>query len=573
MGNLARAVAFFALSVVAAWVLYTNFFRPPSWTFGLWAFSYFPPIHAQRGPGFVDFHAVEVLPGSPAAKAGIVPGDRVRIFARYPEVILFPVAHSSVRVLLSHAGTVRDAVLRATPMSGAFEPGDMVLLVIGLVQVGLGFLLVWKRWNNRDARALTLYFGANAWALAPSLLVYPFGALEGPIRDLSDFCAYGALALFAASYPSESVHARVRAAIATYGPIAAIALGAFLFGNDVSYFWFGPALDLSIPYHYGTLFFASLLPCIGLVAGVLTAAQPHRARLGILLWFFLLSVTGAVAFDFLFSLGIPFVTIRPLLSTLLIMDIGFVYVILRHRLFDLSFVLNRAAIYAVLTTIFVPLFALFEWLAERYVLSQNRTANALVQVGIALVLFMSIRRAHSYAERFVDQWLFRERHENDQALRTFARHVAFITDSRTIADRSAQLVCTKTNASWSAVYTREGSSPYYQRRSACGDLVPPATIAENDPAIVGMRADRAASEHPENSVIGDALVLPLLARGQLAGFMACGPKRSGESFAPDERETLLHVAHEVASALDGVRLTALEREVARLHGGLSPAKI
>jgi GAF domain-containing protein len=220
----------------------------------------------------------------------------------------------------------------------------------------------------------------------------------------------------------------------------------------------------------------------------------------------------------------------------------------------------------VLTTIFVPVFALLEWVAERYVSSQNRAESALLQVGIALILFTSIRWFHAYAERFVDQWLFRERHENETALREFARHVVFITDERTITERTVQTVCDRTEAKWCAIYLRGDAGGSYALASRCGDSPPPVTVAENDAAVVAMRADRVAIEHFADSVLSEALVLPLFARGQLTGFLACGPKRSGESYAPDEGDALMQIARGVATALDGVRLTALEQKVARLEG-------
>jgi hypothetical protein len=40
------------------------------------------------------------------------------------------------------------------------------------------------------------------------------------------------------------------------------------------------------------------------------------------------------------------------------------------------------------------------------------------------------------------------------------------------------------------------------------------------------------------------------ARGRLVGVLAIGPKRLGESYAPDEREAIAQLAHGVGIALD-----------------------
>jgi hypothetical protein len=43
---------------------------------------------------------------------------------------------------------------------------------------------------------------------------------------------------------------------------------------------------------------------------------------------------------------------------------------------------------------------------------------------------------------------------------------------------------------------------------------------------------------------------PMISRGDLVGALICGPKRDGETYAPDESEALLALAHGVGTALD-----------------------
>ena len=134
-----------------------------------------------------------------------------------------------------------------------------------------------------------------------------------------------------------------------------------------------------------------------------------------------------------------------------------------------------------------------------------------------------------------------------------------------------QTVCARTDAAWSALYIRDAASAKFTLTSACGDLNAPKAMPENDPALIAMLTDHEAVDHVKGSAIAEALVLPLFARGQVDGFLACGAKETGELYAPDERDALLQVTHGVADALDGVRLTALERAVARLRAGVAPA--
>ena len=63
------------------------------------------------------------------------------------------------------------------------------------------------------------------------------------------------------------------------------------------------------------------------------------------------------------------------------------------------------------------------------------------------------------------------------------------------------------------------------------------------------------------SIEGD-WAYPMVTRGRMQGALVLGPKRSSESYAPDESEAIMQVAHGVAGALDmGTAQTdgALER--------------
>jgi hypothetical protein len=507
-----------------------------------------------------------IFPRTPASRAGIVRGDIIRIIGanffsfEWPE----PGAHLSFEV--RHGAKTRMVTLTAQKRSLPASPTENVLFATAIAGLLLASLLAWRRWDDPVARPLMLYMVLQAATLTQGNLPgYIYGYIRSP-QSILIFLSYAGLLRFTAIYPAEARPSRLRRELAVWGPAITLALGVLFAVVEFSTDWLNVLVPARVEYRYASLLCADLLPLLGLVLGVFSASAPDKRRLIVLLGFFLAGITGPIAYDIILAnTSLTVSQMRPLLATLIVIYAGFVYMILRHRMFDIGFVLNRAAIYAVLTTIFVPIFALLEWVAERYVSSQNRAENALLQVGIALVLFTSIRWVHAYAERFVDQWLFRERHENETALRDFARHVLFITDERTITERTVQTICARTEASWSAIYLRDDAGGRYALTSRCGDSRPPLAVTENDSAVVAMRADRTTIERFADSALGEALTLPLFARGRLSGFVACGPKRSGESYAPDERDALMQIAHAVGSALDGVRLTKLEEKIARLE--------
>lgn len=55
-----------------------------------------------------------------------------------------------------------------------------------------------------------------------------------------------------------------------------------------------------------------------------------------------------------------------------------------------------------------------------------------------------------------------------------------------------------------------------------------------------------------NSLLKGEYAFPMTVRGRLVGAFIVGPKRSGESYAPDESEAIAHLAMGVGAALDAL---------------------
>jgi hypothetical protein len=75
-------------------------------------------------------------------------------------------------------------------------------------------------------------------------------------------------------------------------------------------------------------------------------------------------------------------------------------------------------------------------------------------------------------------------------------------------------------------------------------------VSENDPAIVALHERHKALDlQTLSTALQGEFAFPMVARGRLVGALVLGPKRSGESYAPDESHAIMHLAHNVGSAL------------------------
>jgi hypothetical protein len=211
---------------------------------------------------------------------------------------------------------------------------------------------------------------------------------------------------------------------------------------------------------------------------------------------------------------------------------------LNRRLLDVGFVLNRAAVFTGVSLFVVGVFTLVEWALGGWLHSAGRVANVLVSGAIALGLGLSLHQIHTRVDRVVDSVFFRKRHEDERALKHFAREVTFITDPGVVVERATGVLKEHADASSVDFALYDGARRY-------------GKVDENDGALLALRASHEVVDlHLVETALNGEFAYPLLCRGRFIGAMVLGPKTSGEPYAPDESAAIAQVAHGVGVALD-----------------------
>ena len=271
-----------------------------------------------------------------------------------------------------------------------------------------------------------------------------------------------------------------------------------------------------------------VLPLIALGLAIQAAPNNERQRVGWVFAGFALLVAGVSIGQFDTSLGwmrlvqeVSFAAI-PLMLT---------YAALARRMFDIGFILNRAAVFAVVSVLIVAAFVVLEWALAKWFEDASHTTSLALNAALALGIGFSMRFVHHHVDRFIDAVFFRKRHENETALRRFGREAGFISDPDTLIERTRDEVLARTEATWARILL-------------AGQL--PA----NDPALLAMRAWHEPLDLSgyQTSIEGD-YAFPMVARGSVVGAVVCGEKRNAEHYAPDEIDALSTMAHGVGLAL------------------------
>lgn len=237
-------------------------------------------------------------------------------------------------------------------------------------------------------------------------------------------------------------------------------------------------------------------------------------------------------------------------ATVLIFPIGCTYAILRHRIINVNFVLNRTLVYTILTTLVVSVFILIEDLLGR--LAVGRIGIA-VDVVAALIIGFSFNALHRYVETVIERALFRAKHEAVSALRRLAEEAPFMENAEALLERSAREIQSCSRAAGTAIYERVEHS--YRLTAAAGERFAPEIVDVDDPAFVRLRKSRGNVRLSElDSALGKSgIAFAFAVRGQLSGALVCRRRADGEAYAPDEVALLGSVAHEIGAEVFAIR--------------------
>lgn len=522
-----------------------------------------------RSANLLEVTGVE--PHSRAFAAGIRAGDTLTLRSHdVAEFARFLYGSPGTRVTVRVNGG-RDVTLEARPQPRVRVPWGTTAIRLAFLLVAA--LLAWRRPEDRAARSLVVFLACYGTAIAIANGALPTPLLSFIVMDVGSLALFlfgtAAAASFAAAFPA----GRERRIPGMFARIAfVLALLAFL---SVVISLTRPQTAQTLRLFNGLFFGAFAVLALLVVATFVTAyaqgdiGERQRRR-----WVFVImgiGLAGPIVDSAVSALfGFNFFVDQATLLTLAVLPIGLAYVILRHRVIDVGFVINRAIVYTLLSVIVVGIFVVVETLLGKYVESTSHVTSIAVQLAVALVLGFSIRYVHERVDGFVDRVLFRERHLAETALRTFSLEASYITDAGVLFSRCVKTVERYVKTRGAGIWVAAGAS----FRPAAHTFAIAPEVDENDPAILSMRARGVSVHVPDvESALPGALALPMIVRGELLGILICGPKVDEEAYDPDEENALASLASSVGHALDTIEIRELRSRVQALSatGGGQPA--
>jgi PAS domain S-box-containing protein len=252
---------------------------------------------------------------------------------------------------------------------------------------------------------------------------------------------------------------------------------------------------------------------------------------------------------------------------MIVMPLSITYAILRYRLLDVDAIFTRVLTYTILTAavlgIFYGLLTVLSLLLEQTIQSNN----PFVIAGFLLLLVVGLNPLHKLVQRIIDRLFYRDRADYRRILTTLSRSLVITPDLsqtlRILDDELNQAL----NPERFVIYlyndelgeyfphaTHEDSAPPYPAEDPLVDLIKtsehPIWIAPGLP-LPSKLTPASAYERLNGYVF-----IPLRYENRLIGFIALGPRRSGDLYSSDDLEFLEAVAGQSTLALENARLFA-----------------
>ncbi len=517
-------------------------------------------------------------PGTPLP-AGIQASDRVDLQALDPSVRAAVVIYGMQGTL--PAGKTYPFVIQKGDMSAtvpvttmrmAFNPrarvSNWIFLGNFLLVAVLGLLVLW-RGRDRAAGYMAIWlmlilvgFAFNYGFATDANFGLWMQSLAIAAYSLSRVCFY----LMIETIVGTALTSRARQiARVCFALVLAVGISALL-GGHLLYALSGSG-ELMNP-AYGILFTAAyFVPALMLLYGYSHAAQAQKPHLRWLLF----SLAFLLVSIFLSNTSVmDLVTTQAVQSAFIAVGFcGFAYTVLRHRVVDVSVVLDRTLVYGATTALVVGIIAALNSVALRATLGQN--TGLLLQIVIPLALGIVLGKLRTYMDRVVERVFFRRKYLSEKALRTFARQAGHMENASKLLDAAVREIRRHMNAPAVAIYSAEKQG--YKRLRQDGEGSFPEELDIDDAALVAIRTEREAVDLPDaGSALGnDGCVFPMVVLGNLRGAIVC-LNRPSEHYAKDERELLTQVAGDVGAALRILRARDNETIVEELAEGKVAAR-
>lgn len=526
-----------------------------------------------------------VLPHSSAAAAGVRPGDvallgQLSLSDRYRLLTGYGPLGSTIAVPIQRAGVTRTVTLRAEPGTPRIGTDPVTLITEAAIELIILGALALARPSL--ATAALVFYGCGAittFAVVGEFTWIPdpwFGAVAVAIVAAFSTLPFLALPIFITRFPhpphSRAGIARMRAADAIF-VVAAIWFTIEAIFEPVEFASWGGFVDIGL----ALLVPLAIILAFG-AAAYRDADGESRRRIGWVMAGFVIAAVSDTVLNIILIVPALRTPAFELLGNVLqltpcIFPVALAYAVLRHRVLDIGFALNRTMLYATMTTLVVGVVSLLDWLVSREFAEQRW---ALAVEGFVTVGFgFTLNWLHGRTETVIDRVVFRKRHLAERRIEYRINALGFAESFAAIDDALAGDAARILDLLSAAVFGRIAQSGDFRRNAATGWSDDDADSLSNDSLLVRtLRAlerpvflDEVAVHYSTfpSGAAHPVIAIPIAAQHELIGFALYGNRADGASPDPEEIALLARLAAAAGSAYGSVEARQWRARAAELE--------
>jgi len=248
------------------------------------------------------------------------------------------------------------------------------------------------------------------------------------------------------------------------------------------------------------------------------------------------------------------------------------YTIVRYHLLDISIVIKRTMLYAILTTGIIGVYVVVILLSEYIFKTTTGHTSLLARIFASFIIAITFLPLRQRIELFIDRVFFRTKYDYQKTLLTFSQSLSAILDLRTLLDLIIRVTTSTLKINKASVMLLNKSTDYYFVTSFRGlpytcrnwkfnmesKLISWLTNEKKITVRSNFYKKPLSILHfhimAEMRLLRSAVAIPLFYKQELIGILNLGEKLSGEPYTNEDLELLDTLGSESAIAISNANL-------------------
>jgi two-component system nitrogen regulation sensor histidine kinase GlnL len=300
-----------------------------------------------------------------------------------------------------------------------------------------------------------------------------------------------------------------------------------------------------------------------------SSSGQEKLHAGFLLGALLIPITIGTATNLLVPLFLAESSLGkfgPYVSLIMIVMIG--HAIIRHRLMDIRVKVRRGVVY--LAAVLVAGIALLSLLMTSNAYFHDSDRAPVREILLALLVGVLFAPLKGQIQRAFDRYLYREPYDYQRTIRETSRALSVTIDLPALLGHFARTVGATLRPEGVAIYLLDVEEDRFERAHLLGHGAFPEYVARTVPLMTTLDREgrllfrdevgrepgggEAETTLAEFDQLGAEVLVPLIADDRLIGFLAVGPKRSGDPFFSDDADLLATLANQSAVAVRNAQI-------------------